>query len=30
VHIDSTPFSLEEVIEQVVALVRKVQETAAT
>ena len=29
-HIDTTPYSLEEVIEQVVALVRKAQETTAS
>jgi cytidylate kinase len=29
-HIDTTPYSLEEVIEQVVALVRQAQETTAS
>jgi CMP/dCMP kinase len=28
-HIDTTPFTLDEVVEQVVALVRAVEETAA-
>jgi cytidylate kinase len=29
-HIDTTPYTLEEVIEQVVALVRQAQETTAS